>query len=137
MKKFLTWKKILIFVGTLIGAIIAGYLLMVLAFCIPVDSNIHDHVQESCDYFKVEDNDHNYMEHLNSETDIYSDAIYLAIAAEPTSGNPFIDAIKCKFNSPSLGRYTEEDLIRQYDPENFEEPDYPYTEDFEYIYGRY
>lgn len=116
---------------------IVGYLAIVLVYCIPTDLPMKFSIQQSCRQFENELFEHEYMDNQNSVNDIYSDAIYLCVAAEDNVDSPFIEAIKNKFNSPSKALVPQFDIVKLYDPENFFHDDYPYQEDYEFVYGRY
>lgn len=131
------WKKIIYFLLTMISFIVLAYLSLVLVYCIPTDTNMKENMKNSCDKFQGEVYQHNYMERRSSLNDIYSDAIFLCIAAEDLTDTPFVEAIKDKFNSPSAALYPQYDISKLYDPDNFIFEDYPYQEDYEYDYGRY
>lgn len=131
------FKKILFYLLSMIVIGFLCFLAVVLVYCIPTQTNMKEHMQQSCFHFLSEQYEYTYMEHMNSQSEVYQDALFLCIAAEDVDEGPIIGAIKNKFNSPSQARLPQFDIIKLYDPDNFPFSDYPYVDDYEYDYGRY
>ena len=130
--------KFVVFCASAIFCIgLLGYLLLVLVYCIPTESNIKNNVTESCIHFSKEEHIHSYMDKSNSYLDMVEDAMMLCVAVNDLSGNPFMDAAKASYNSPSNGIMPQIDIVYLYDRKNFDVSNYPFSEDSEYIYGRY
>lgn len=92
------WKGVFIRILILLALSLVGYLLLCLVYCIPTDqnSNIYNNVKSSLTYFETDFSDHNYME-VNSEVNLFSDALYFLEASDKGTGNPFLDSIKNVF----------------------------------------
>lgn len=92
---------------------IAGYLLLSLAYCIPVDGRMSDNVAESALIIEDEGDYPTLMDNYNSRLDNWTDTIMILEASNRSENSPFIASLVSNWKTGN-GIYPVESMLAQY-----------------------
>lgn len=92
---------------------IAGYLLLTLAYCIPVDGRMSDNVAKSALMIEEEGDYPTLMDNYNSRLDNWTDTIMILEASNNSEAIPFIASLSSKWRTGN-GIYPVESMLAQY-----------------------